>query len=241
MRIEGTYTYSATSARVFGALTEPEALTRLLPGCKRLIQLGPTDANGAVSFEARLSQGDATTTVTLTIIATRPPAHLRVELRGAGPWGPFSGRGSLDLVEQEEQERTLLAYAWDVVMEEQTPGRQRDAQQFARALCERLGVNLSAQESEVEDLAAYALPDQTQDISLAEALADIPSGVTFAVKTSRGAIVALPPSSPGERALISRVWAQRLLWMGTGLAVGIGALALSAGVVRWLSTHHDAA
>jgi uncharacterized protein len=157
MRIEGTYTFPGASDRVFVALTSAEQLARTLPGCERLIQLGPASPDGAVSFQARLrampDSGPVTTTV--TAVAARRPAHLRLKLHGRTESGPITGSGVVDLVEQEDY--TILAYVWDVEVGEIAAERQRTmrdtAHQYIRTVCERLGSALRA-DAERESRAA---------------------------------------------------------------------------------------
>ena len=63
MRIEGTHTFSAPIARVFAILTDPDTLQQVIPGCERLIQFGPPDADGAVALEARVRFGPGSSVI----------------------------------------------------------------------------------------------------------------------------------------------------------------------------------
>lgn len=229
MRIEGTYTFAATSKRVFAAITEAETLARVLPGCERLIQLGPVGADGSATFEARLQPpGAATaTTMTISVLSARAPEHLRIELRGYGAWGTFSARGSLDLVAQEEH--TIGAYALELETAEQSAERTQAGQQLARVICERVA----------SELRKSAPAETPVEVEIPVALPELGAGVAFAVKTPRGTIVALPSTVDEASMETPKAWAQRALWMGTGLLIGISALALSAGLARWLTERDD--
>ena len=57
---------------------------RAIPGCERLIQLGPSEADGGVSFEARVRAEGPIWMVTLRVRGGRQ--HNRVELSAAGEW-----------------------------------------------------------------------------------------------------------------------------------------------------------
>jgi len=49
MRVEGGQTIAGTVEEVFAALLDADTLARAIPGCERLIQLGPPGAGGAGS------------------------------------------------------------------------------------------------------------------------------------------------------------------------------------------------
>lgn len=228
MRIEGTYTFPGTSDRVFAALTNADELGRVLPGCERLIQMGPPSPDGAVSLQARLraTPGGGPVTMTATAVAARRPAHLRLELRGRTESGPVTGSGLVDLVAQEDY--TVVAYVWDVDMGgDIAPERQRAmreaAQQYIRVVCERLARALRA---EVEQAANVA------------PIATVREGKTLEVTTPRGKIVKLPaasgasPLSPAAAA-----WVQRAAWMTTGMLIGVSVIGLLMALGRWLNGH----
>jgi carbon monoxide dehydrogenase subunit G len=83
MRIEGTYTFTASAERVFGALVDPDVLRQVIPGCERLIQFGPADDEGAYHFEARVRPAaeSGVYTTTGTVERARKPSHLTLSLR----------------------------------------------------------------------------------------------------------------------------------------------------------------
>ncbi len=114
MRIEGTYTFPAPIEQVFSALTHPDILSQVIPGCERLVQLGPAVGDQPPVYEVRLRRGPGAEvyTLTLTLSALQSPSHLRVDLEGRGPDGPFSGHGLVDLVQHDSQ--TVAASDWEV-------------------------------------------------------------------------------------------------------------------------------
>lgn len=221
MRIEGTYTFAGTIERVYAALTNAERLGGVLPGCERLIQLGPSSSDGAVSFQARLRAAPESgpVTMTATAVAARRPAHLRLELRGRTASGPVTGSGLVDLVAQDEH--TIAAYVWDVEVSEGALERQRAmreaAQRYIREVCERLAKTL---------------------LSEAEAEAEAGEVAMLEVQTPRGKIVTLPAGMGAlAREPAATGWAQRVAWMTTGMLIGVSAIGLLAALGRWLHDH----
>jgi uncharacterized protein len=209
MRLDGTYTLPAAAERIYGAVLDAGMLATVIPGCERLIQLGSSEVDGAVTCEARIRKG----TLTLRLVPVRRPSHLRLEVRGRVSAGTLSGSGAIDLVAQEEH--TLGAYALEV----DAPGVQPAAAQgVAQAICARLATELWR-----------AAPETLPAGEMLPALRSVRE-----VKTPRGHIIALPrlarlgpPTGFARGALV-----ERALWMGAGLALGIGAAALAFAVVH---------
>lgn len=224
MRVEGGQTVAGDAEGVFTALLDADALARAIPGCERLIQLGPAGAGGAVAFEARVRSGGAVSTVSTRVMAARPPAYLRVELRGAGPGAGFSARGAVDLVPRDGH--TALAYAFDVDATGATSAASVSAeacQQIARAISERISSGVRTAHAAAEPVVAVAPP-----------LAERAVREAVRITTPRGHIVALPPLPPRATTLTVPLWARRALWMGAGALLGIGVIAVMSAVVRRL-------
>lgn len=217
MRVEGGQTVAGEAAGVFAALLDADALARAIPGCERLIQLGPPGAGGAVAFEARVRAAGAVSTVSIHVTAARPPAYLRVELRGAGPGNAFSARGAVDLVPRDGH--TALAYAFDVEATGAASVSAEACRQIAETIRERISTNVRATHAGESTIVAV------------EPLAELEA---VQITTPRGRIVALPPLPPGEAALTVPLWARRALWMGAGALLGISAIVVMSAVVRRL-------
>lgn len=217
MRVEGGQTIAGTVEEVFAALLDADTLARAIPGCERLIQLGPPGAGGAGAFEARVRAAGSVSTVSIRVSMARQPAYLRVELRGAGSGTRFGARGAVDLVPRDGH--TAVAYAFDVdAITGAASVSAETCRQVARTICERLSMGVRAAQA-AESIITVA--------PLAEAEA-------VQVTTPRGRIVALPPLPPREAALAAPLWARRALWMGAGALVGISAIAVMSAVVRRL-------
>ena len=241
MKIEGAYTFPGVIERVFATLINPDILARAIPGCERLIQFGPADADGDATFEARLRLGErrAHYTATITVHATRRPTYLRLTITGRGPSGPVSGQGSIDLVEQEQH--TVVAYALTLEAADlpgEQPAATQAAQLIARATCTHIADDLYAEwESYSPALGVYMMdaPNPSSNGALRP----------LHVQTELGEIVTLTPDTNdmgagSTLALLSRPWAQRALWMGAGLALGLTAIGFTLGIVRKLGgpEHH---
>jgi uncharacterized protein len=216
MRIEGTYTFSASSERVFAALLDPDVLRQVIPGCERLIQFGPADEDGAYRFEARVRPAAASGVYTATgaVERARKPSHLAMSLQATGPAGAVPLRGTLDLVAQDE--RTVAAYAWDVdlrgIAEAHTDELHPAAERYAREICERVAASLRADRPELNGM-AEALPLLRAD-------------------SARGKIVLLPPEPPETLAARLSPAMRGAIWTAAGLAVGLAGIAAAASIIR---------
>lgn len=215
MRVEGTYTFPGDIERVFAALTNPDALARAIPGCERFIQFGPTSADGDTTYETRLRLGQNRHpyTVTLRVKAARRPAYLKLDVHGHGPTGPMSGSGSLDLVQQDSH--TVVAYRFTfngAELPEVGDTPSQPASFIARATCAHLADEIYA---ETDDDLVW-LPGS--------------SAAADDIMTPRGRIVtSLAARRAAQQPL---AWTERAIWMSAGLAMGLGAIALTVGIVR---------
>jgi uncharacterized protein len=232
MRIEGTYTLPTTIDRVFAALLDPSLLQCVIPGCERLVQLGPA-SQGSVTFEARVQSPHGPAALTLKTTAIRRPDHLQVEMWGRAPDAPVAGQISLDLVEQGTH--TVGAYVLTLGTPAAGAATQEVIAEFIAALCERLGDLLYTQRMEKEAL--IGLDRAAVQGEASSAASPLPTRF----QTPRGQIVALPSRQPGEvlPADAARQWAQRALWMGTGMLLGITVISIGIGVARWLDDRGD--
>jgi carbon monoxide dehydrogenase subunit G len=112
MRIEDHSTVPAPAELVYDALTSPAVLARAIPGCERLIQLGPADAEGDASFEARVRSASGVWNVSLRTHGGRQHNRVELSLRARGAAGAYTGRGAITLVRHIGQ--TLLSYSLTV-------------------------------------------------------------------------------------------------------------------------------
>lgn len=214
MGIESTYSFPASIERVFAALTDPDTLRYVVPGCERLIQLGPAEDDGTFAWEARLRLGQNRGLYTArgTVEHLRKPAHVALTLRADGPHGSLPVRGSIDLAAHDGQ--TVAALAWAIDTRNPVDGQadgldEMLAAQLVRLGCERLAGLISDANN-----AAQRVP-------------------VLRAETGRGKIIELPPESPetgrGGRLRPMLVGAA---WTGTGLAAGVAAIMLASAIVR---------
>lgn len=101
MKVEGRYTYPVPQGRVWTLLMDPSALSRCIPGCQKLEQIGPN------RYEATLKIGVASVKGTyigkVEIQDPQPPSRCRMSVEGSGPPGFVRGQGELALSEAEGQ------------------------------------------------------------------------------------------------------------------------------------------
>lgn len=207
MRVEGTYIFPGATGDVFALLTNPDALARAIPGCERFIQFGPASDDGQTAYEARLRLGQRRQAyvVTARVAATREPDYLKLEVRGYGPSGPLSGEGSLDLVEQDGH--TVVAYRLSLTGPDLAGAMDAssvEGARMARATCAHLADELQARSGGGH--AQYAAAALAEDAARRE--------------------VARMSGTPS--------WPERAVWMGTGLALGLGVIAVSVALARRL-------
>ncbi len=212
MRVEGTYIFPGAIDRVFGTLTNPDALARAIPGCERFIQFGPPGADGRAAYETRLRLGERRQAyvVTTQVTTAREPDYLRLEMRGHGPSSAISGSGSLDLVEQDGY--TVVAYRLTLSGPDLPEGADeatRVAGFMARAACAHLADEIHA-ETEREPIWFPGAGLSSKELGGL----DLPSA-----------------GAP--------TWPERAVWMGAGLALGLGAIALTIAVARRLGERDD--
>jgi len=215
MRVEGTYTFPGATSRVFEALTNPDALARAIPGCERFIQFGPASDDGQTAYETRLRLGQLRQpyVITARVTAARRPDYLGLELRGYGPSGAITGVGSLDLVEQDSH--TVVAYRLTLSgpdLPEGSDAVSRAASFMARATCAHVADEIYADSGDE----SVWLPRSA-----------------LAARTSGPLDI---PAIAG-----ASVWAERAVWMGAGLALGLSMIALTVAVVRRLGERDDIA
>ena len=228
MRIDGSYLFPAAAEQLFAALLRPETLARAIPDTERLIQLGPPDDEGT-TFKAWVRCADGLAVLTWRLTPVRRPASLRLKLWGHLPGGHVDGSGLIDLVPREDA-HTRGAYA----LELEAPEGALDsavAQDLAQALCEQLAglVYSPSKEAPVGAPAPGPAPAWATPASPVSSQPRL-HGIT----TPRGRIVSLPAEHVDGRGSVG-VWAERVVWMGAGLALGLAAVSLVLAVAHRLN------
>ena len=218
MRIEGTYQFDSPIEEVFAALTDPDTMRKVIPGCERLIQLGPPDVDGTILSEARirLRPSGALYTVEGAIERLRKPSHIRLNLKAHGPLGTLGLHGSVDLVARDE--RTVAAYVWDLDIHEVPDVARRELESGAGTeFVQQVGADLAAKLRATDD----------HSFGMSDALP------VLRADSARGKIILLPAEASSEPVAIRfRPLLRRGLWAAAGLVVGLGTLAVAVSILR---------
>ena len=80
MEITGSQTFRAPVERISSLLLNPDLLASAIPGCERLIQFGPPDAEGATHLEGRIRSGKSTTTRIVQITLRSDAGAIKADL-----------------------------------------------------------------------------------------------------------------------------------------------------------------
>ena len=108
VKLAGTHSFDAPKSDVWEALMDPEVLSRVLPGCKRLDKTADNEFSGEISIRVGPVQGNFNGKVTLDDIDA--PNGYRMEIAGQGRPGFVKGVGTLRL---EGDGPTTLHYDGD--------------------------------------------------------------------------------------------------------------------------------
>lgn len=230
MRIDGSYLFPAPAERVLAALLRPATLTHAIPVTERLIQLGPPDDEDGVTFKAWVRGAGGLALLTWRLTPVRPPESLRLTLWGHLPGGHLDGSGVIDLVASDET-HTRGAYALELEAPEGTLDSAA-AHALADAVCDRLAglVYAPPAVSAAEHTEHMPAPMPTP----APVAAQLQShGIT----TPRGRIVTLPVVSRARSSGGAAAWAERAVWVGAGLALGLAAISLILALAHRLNGH----
>lgn len=107
MKLEGNYTFAAPRDEVWKALLDPEVLTKALPGCEAMEQVGDNEYKATLNVKVGPVQGRFSGTVSLSDL--NPPAGFYMKVSGQGAPGFVDGEGDVTLEEQDGS--TILHYA----------------------------------------------------------------------------------------------------------------------------------
>jgi len=196
MEITGSQTFRAPVERISSLLLNPDLLASAIPGCERLIQFGPPDADGATHLEARVRSGEPATTRIVQITLRSDADAIKADLN----WHEDAAGAN----QAPEANCELRFDAWDdttagawTFRSETTPDSltEDDVRGFVEALCATMDAALEGQNQQ-------------------PAQGEISTGNEFFVRTPYGTIMM-------ERRV--PVWSA---WVRTAALVGGVALAL---------------
>jgi carbon monoxide dehydrogenase subunit G len=196
MEITGSHTFRAPAERIRTLLRNPDLLAAAIPGCERLIQFGPPDADGATHLEVRVHSGEPATTRIIQIMLHSDANALKADLNwhedAAGANQAREANCELRLDTQEDATVGAWTFHAETAPDDLT---EDDMRNFAESLC----ANIDA-----------ALERQGQQ----PAQGEISAGNELFVRTPYGTITMARPES---------VWGG---WVRTAALVGGIALAL---------------
>lgn len=110
MKIEGSHSLVGPRQRVYGLLTDPVALAKLMPGCEKLEPAG-TDAY-RVKMKLGIAALSGSYQGTVKLSDQKPPESLRLAVQARAPGGIAEGSGTLRL--EEKAGKTTVHYAGEV-------------------------------------------------------------------------------------------------------------------------------
>ena len=193
VKLAGTHSFDAPKSEVWEALLDPDVLSRILPGCKRLDKTADNEFSGEISIRVGPVQGSFNGKVTLDEID--PPNGYRMEIAGQGRPGYVKGVGTLRL---EGDGPTTLHYDGDA----QLSGRiasvgQRLVDSTARSLTRQ---GLQSLESIIAARLQPAEPETTVPSNGTEAATEAASESSATAGAPGPARPARPASSAGAAA-----------------------------------------
>jgi carbon monoxide dehydrogenase subunit G len=204
VKLAGEHTFAVPRERLWRALTDPELLARVLPGCEPLEATGETSWRAAMTVAIGPVKGRFAGTLALRDLD--PPAGYRMKIDGTGQAGFLSGEGVVELHEIAGGSR--LSYEVDA----QVGGRiasvgQRLVESSGRVLAKQglEGLERELEASVEEEAAAAAVEvDEPTDGEAFEAADEAMPDA----EDER----APPPAAPARRPPSSAAFVARFLW-----------------------------
>jgi len=109
MKVQGSYTFAAPQDVVWFMLRDPEVLSKVMPGCEQLEEIGENQYQGILKINVGPVQGKFKGDITLSDIKDPESYHINVDGKGAP--GFVKGTGKLRL--EAEGDATILHYDGD--------------------------------------------------------------------------------------------------------------------------------
>jgi uncharacterized protein len=107
IQLQGSYTFDAPREAVWEAILDPDVLSKVLPGCERLQEVGENEYEGEINIRVGPVQGKFQGKVILSNIIDQESYH--ISLQGQGQSGFVKGLGDLKLEGNGSQ--TMLTYS----------------------------------------------------------------------------------------------------------------------------------
>ena len=109
MNIEGQHTFNVSQETLLNALLDPVILSKILPGCEKLEEVGENDYRGVMNIGIGPVQGRFEGEFSISNI--NPLKSYQLKLGGKGPSGFVEGKGEIRL--ETKNNSTILHYAID--------------------------------------------------------------------------------------------------------------------------------
>ena len=109
MNIEGQHTFNVSQETLWNALLDPVILSKILPGCEKLEEVGENDYRGVMNIGIGPVQGRFEGEFSISNI--NPLKSYQLKLGGKGPSGFVEGKGEIRL--ETKNNSTILHYAID--------------------------------------------------------------------------------------------------------------------------------
>jgi hypothetical protein len=216
MEITGSHTFRVPAERVSSLLLDADLLAAAIPGCDRLIQLGPPDASGVTHLEARIRSGEPATTRIVQISLLPDADAITADLRWHEDASGDNQAREADCALRLDAQGDTTTGDWTFSAETAPDDLTEDAVRgFVEALCANIDATLERQDQQ---------PAQSQ----------ISAGNELFVRTPYGTItMARPESAWGA-------WARTAALVG-GVALALGSvIALAVMITRALNERRHA-
>jgi hypothetical protein len=110
MKIEGSYDIKADRRRVWAALLDPDLLTKTMPGCEKLEEVGPGQYKATLTVGIAAIKGTYEGRVGLS--GLEPPTRYTMTVEGSG--GPGFVRGDTAMELSDIEGGTRVSFTADV-------------------------------------------------------------------------------------------------------------------------------
>jgi carbon monoxide dehydrogenase subunit G len=112
MQIEGTYKIKAPREVVFGAMLDPEHLSKAVPGCQKLIHLGDNKYEMIITIGVAAVKGTYEGKIQLDDIVV--PEAYKMIVEGSAFPGAIKGIVSIRVTDDESSTNTNVFYSGDI-------------------------------------------------------------------------------------------------------------------------------
>ena len=97
MQLSGSYTFDAPAAKVWAALTDPNSLSKCIPGCQSMEATGDNQYKAIVTFSLGPINGRYNATISMSEM--NPNQSFRLSINASGPMGFADGHADIKLEE----------------------------------------------------------------------------------------------------------------------------------------------